>query len=50
MSGLESVGWQDSARENVASKKKHSGEQSVLPAFLNKIISRRRAKIEERKF
>jgi hypothetical protein len=38
MSGLECVGWQDSARENLASKTSHSDEQSVLPAFQKKLF------------
>jgi hypothetical protein len=38
MSGLECVGWQDSARENLASKTNHSDEQSVLPVFLKNIF------------
>ena len=35
MSELDSVGLQDSARENLASKIGHSDEKSVLPAFKN---------------
>jgi len=34
MSALESVGSQDSARENLSSKTNHWAEQSVLPVFL----------------
>jgi len=33
MSALESVGSQDSTRENLASKTNHWAEQSVLPVF-----------------
>jgi hypothetical protein len=38
MSGLESVGWQDSARESLASKTNHSDDQSVFPEFLKELF------------
>ena len=38
MSGVECLGWQDSARENLASKTNHAEEQSVLPVFLKKLL------------